>query len=288
MGFPGQALSKMHAFGIRPGAVLGDCGSQDFAASEMAEVNATLREHFGSQEDEPDAITPAASIFRKAGFDYTCFDVDYRDGTEYIDFHSFAFPRSTYDRFDVTFNSGTSEHLIAPHGLMFFMHQATKVGGLMWHMVPVFGYGNHGLNNLTPKFWHQLAVYNGYEIVHAEIIAVDESKIDPNNFFGEHLAFFKGLKGIAGHSAMAFVVFRKVIDRCFIPPFDIDDPSPSPRTEKLMRDALEPFVSARSLTHQEINRAMDSLFGRVPPIILNYRPPRFVDKLLTKLRVRSA
>lgn len=262
MGFPAEALAKMHALGIRPGALLGDCGSQDFAATEMPRVNAALVSHFGVAGDEPEVITPAAVIFKKAGFDYKCFDVDYRDGTEYTDFHSFAFDRSLYGRFDVTFNSGTSEHLIAPHGLMFFMHHATKVGGLMWHMVPVFGYGNHGLNNLTPKFWHQLAAYNGYEIVHAEILRSDEGQIDPSNFYGEHLNFFDGLKGMLGHSAMAFVVFRKIIDRCFIPPFDIDDPSPSLQTEKLMRDALEPFVLADSLTYEEVSRGMDSLFGR--------------------------
>ncbi|MCW4114133.1 hypothetical protein NPA31_004030 [Aurantimonas sp. MSK8Z-1] len=256
--------SSASAWRPAPGARLGDCGSQDFAASQMGQINASLRDEYQSTA-RFDGITPAAEVLRAAGFDYTCFDVDYREDTVYVDFHAFEFPRALYGTFDVTFNSGTSEHLIAPHGLMCFAHQVTKVGGLIWHAVPIFGYENHGLNNLTPKFWHQLAAYNGYEIVHAEIVPTDKSLHDPNNFFGSHLSFIKGLESYDAPSALIFIVFRKVIDRCFIPPFDIVDPSPSPRTEKLMRDALEPFVAAGSLTHEEVGHAMDSLFARTQP-----------------------
>lgn len=183
----------------------------------------------------------------------------------YLDFHRFKFPTEFYGKFDVTLNGGTSEHLIAPHGLMFFMHQATKVGGLMLHNVPVFGMANHGLNNLTPKFWHQLAVYNGYEIVSARIDPIDRQKIDPDNFYGEHLSYFRNLKEFDAPSAMMNVVFRKVHELCFIPPFDIVDPRPSPRTERLIRDALEPFIIADSLTFADVDHAMNSLFGRPAP-----------------------
>ncbi len=182
MGFSSKILPELYGCGAAKGAEIGDCGSQDFAASQMPEVNNLLHSLYGAEPFVVDNVTPAADVFRRAGYRYTCFDVDYREGTIYLDFHRFKFPRESYDKFDVTLNGGTSEHLIAPHGLMFFMHQATKVGGLMIHQVPVFGMGNHGLNNLTPKFWHQLAIYNGYEIVSAQIDPIDPKYIDSNNF----------------------------------------------------------------------------------------------------------
>lgn len=263
VGFLSQVLSDLNEIGIRPGAAIGDCGSQDFGAGEMPAVNHLLSTIYKRDPLPLSMITSAAEVFVRAGFNYTCFDVDNRSGTVYLDFHSFRFQREYYNKFDITFNSGTSEHLIAPHGLMFFMHHATRVGGLMWHMVPVFGYANHGLNNLTPKFWHQLATYNGYEIVSAEIELSKHEEMNPNNFYGDHLSFIDNITSIVTPSALMKIVFRKIIDRCFIPPFDVDDPSPSPQTEKLMRDALQPFVDAGSLTYVEINSAMNSLFGRV-------------------------
>ena len=262
MGFSSHILLELNQRGVATGAEVGDCGSQDFAASEIVQVNKFLHSLHGAEPFAVDKITPAADVFRRAGYRYTCFDVDYREGTIYLDFHRFKFPREFYGKFDVTLNGGTSEHLIAPHGLMFFMHQATKVGGLMFHQVPVFGMGNHGLNNLTPKFWHQLATYNGYEIVSAQVDSINPKDIDSNNFYGEHLSYFRNLKEFDAPSAMMSVIFRKVHARCFIPPFDIVDPQPSPRTERLMRDALEPFVTAESLTGADVDHAMNSLFGR--------------------------
>jgi hypothetical protein len=262
MGFPYKILLELYNCGVAKGADIGDCGSQDFAASQIAEVNNLLHSLHNAESFPVNEIVRAADVFRRAGYRYSCFDVDYREGTIYLDFHRFRFPRELYGKFDVTLNGGTSEHLVAPHGLFFFMHQATKVGGLMFHQVPVFGWGNHGFNNLTPKFWHQLATYNGYEIVSAQVDPVNPEHIDPNNFYGEHLSYIRNLKEFDTSSAIINLVFRKVHARCFIPPFDIDDPRPSPRTERLMRDALEPFVAAESLSNADIDHAMNSLFGR--------------------------
>jgi hypothetical protein len=262
MGYSSAIIPELKQLGIEKGSEIGDCGSQDFGAAQMTVVNQGLISIYGADPLPENQITPARLVFERMGLKYTCFDVDYRDKTIYLDFHSFRFPRNVYSQFDATFNGGTSEHLIAPHGLFFFMHQATKTGGLMWHSVPVFGWANHGLNNLTPKFWHQLATYNRYEIVKAAIVPTDISQADPGNFYGDHLSFFEGLKEFKTPSAVVHVVFRKKYPYCFIPPFDIVDAAPSPRTERLMRDALQPFVDASSLAIQDVDDAMDWHYGR--------------------------
>jgi hypothetical protein len=262
MGFPGQLIADLKQLGIWRGAEIGDCGSQDFAASQMSTVNQYLRSAYGTEPFPLNQITSARSVFERIGMKYTAFDVDGREGTVYLDFHSLRFPRDLYGRFDATFNGGTSEHLIAAHGLFFFMHQATQVGGIMWHQVPLFGWGNHGLNTHTPKFWHQLAAYNRYEVIKAAVIPVDLSTIDPNNFYGDHLSYFEGLKEFETPSALIEVVFRKKFSHCFLPPFDIDDPTQSPRTERLMRGALQPFVDAGSVAESSVDEAMAWHFAR--------------------------
>lgn len=261
MGYAAEIVWELRELGLKPGSVVGDCGSQDFAASQTPWINQALKDIYGAAPYPEGIITPARDVFERIGLDYTCFDVDYRKGTIYVDFHRLKFSPTLYNHFDATFNAGTSEHLLAPHGLFFFMHQTTKVGGLMWHSVPVFGWGNHGLNNMTPKFWHQLRTYNDYEIVKAKIVPTDTTGVDPGNWYGEHLSFFEGLKEFPTTSATVHIVFRKRHPYCFIPPFDVVDAHQARRTEKLMRDALEPFVNAGSLTAFDVDEAMAWRFG---------------------------
>lgn len=265
MGYPADIIYQLHKFGVAPGSSLGDCGSQDFAESQISHVNRFSSELFGLDERLPMAVTTARDVFNRLGFSYTCFDVDHRDGTEYLDFHSLRFPRERYNSFDMTLDGGTIEHLNSPIGLLFFMHQATKVGGLMWHIAPAFGWGNHGLNNLTPKYWLMLAAYNNYEIVDAEIIPTTFHNMPPGNEYGDHLSFVRGLETFRQSSAMMRIIFRKRVDNCFLPPFDIDNPTPSPKTERLLRDSLGPLRAAGSVTAEEIEKAIAWHFGRPAP-----------------------
>ncbi|MBP6917371.1 MAG: hypothetical protein KBB94_00450 [Legionellaceae bacterium] len=262
MGHRSIMIHEMHALGLQPGMVIADCGSQDFAASQIPWANEFLQKLYHVSPINRSEMISAKEIFEHIGFDYTSFDVDRRENTTYLDYQSYCFPRELYGHFDAMFNAGTSEHLIAPITQLFFMHQATKVGGLMWHDVPMFGYGNHGLNNLTPKFWMMLAVYNDYEIVQARLTDVDVESQDPHNFFHEHLSPIEGLREWPYKSAVINIVFRKKHDFCFIPPFDIDDPSPSPHTERIMRAALSPFQKMSSITADEIDTAMVWRFGK--------------------------
>ena len=262
MGHRNAVIHEMHALGLKPGMVIADCGSQDFAASQISWANEFMQKLYHVTPFPKSDMVSAREIFEHIGFDYTCFDVDGRENTTYLDYQSHRFPRELYGHYDAVLNAGTSEHLVSPITQLFFMHQATKVGGLMWHDVPMFGYGNHGLNSLTPKFWMLLAVYNDYEIVQARLNDVDVESNDQHNFFHEHLSPIEGLREWPYKSAVINIVFRKKHDFCFIPPFDIDDPSPSPHTERIMRAALSPFEKMGSITADEIDTAMVWRFGK--------------------------
>jgi len=262
MGYKSTVTEELQKLGITRGAKLCDCGSQDFAPAQVPALNRTLSKCYDLPPFPEDIPLPASKVFKALGMNYTCVDVDHREGTRYVDFHSCQFPRDMYDQFDVTLNAGTSEHLLNPLGLMVYMHQVTRVGGLMWHNVPVFGLANHGMNNLTPKFWHQIITYNRYEVVRAEIEPVDEQTFPPANFYGEHLQAFEGLESHPQSSALIKVILRKTQPYCFIPAFDVVDPTPGPRTEQLMRDALLPYVALGSLSQKEVDLAMDWHHGR--------------------------
>jgi hypothetical protein len=265
MGHTSQVILELKNMGLGPGSRICDCGSQDFAASQMPYVNEILKTHYGLEPFPEDRITPARDVFLRIGYDYTCVDVDRRDGTVYVDFHSGRFPRDLYGTFDVTMNAGTSEHLVTPLSLMVFMHQTTKAGGIMWHQVPVFGWANHGLNNLTPKFWHQLAAYNRYQILEGRIIPTETSPAVMGNFYGEHLNWISNLRDHEQNSALIQVSYRKPHDYCFLPPFDLEVNPDDQSAELLFRGALAPFVDAGSLTTAEVDASIAVHFGRPPP-----------------------
>ncbi len=262
MGYPSYILHDLHILKVKPGLVIGDCGSQDFAASQIPTLNELLKRYFDKEPINKDCMLTAREVFEHIGYNYTCFDVDNRPETKYLNYQSLCFPRKYYGHFDIMMNAGTSEHLVAPISQLFFMHQATKPGGLMYHSVPMFGWGNHGLNNLTPKFWVLLALYNDYEIVDARLSKTHSESMDRGNFFNEYLACIKGLKEYPIDSAEITIVFRKKHNFCFIPPFDVDDPSPSENTERIIRDTLLPFEKMGSITAQEIQEAMNWRHGR--------------------------
>jgi len=113
------------------------------------------------------AIVTAREVFTAAGFDYSCCDVDQRPGTEYIDFNTMSFDSVQYGEFDLVMNAGTTEHLSNPVPAFFLMHSLCRTGGLLFHEVPLSGWFNHGLINLTPKFWHTLTWANSYEVLTA-------------------------------------------------------------------------------------------------------------------------
>ncbi len=199
------------------------------------------------------AVITARDVFAAAGFEYICCDVDQRPGTVYIDFNDLAFDRALYNKFDLVMNAGTTEHLSNPVAAFFLMHQLCRRGGLLFNEVPFSGWTNHGLNNLTAKFWHSLRWMNSYRVLSATIKYIPEAHPDDGNFGGEHLAFIQDLDEAAKVSSSIEIIFQKTLDRGFIPPYDAVCPTDDDGTavEALVRGSLRPFVAGGALTEAE-------------------------------------
>jgi len=66
-------------------------------------------------------------------------------------------------KFDITINSGTTEHVFNQAQVFKTIHDYTVLNGLMIHAVPTSGWHDHGLFSYTPRFFKSLAEANGYE-----------------------------------------------------------------------------------------------------------------------------
>jgi len=237
-----------------------DLGSQDvtiFDGADAQNLQGFIKE-FGGPPDALSAklagpfpiIIPAAEIFSAAGFVYRCCDVDRRAGTVYVDFNTLAFDQSLYGQFDIVMNAGTTEHLPNPLAAFFLMHYLCRKDGLLYNEVPLSGWFNHGLNNLTPKFWHTLRWMNSYKVMCAIIKPVDVVPVNDGNFGGKHLDFIGKLSELEQRSASIQIIFQKVEDRGFVPPFDavLPEGGDGKVVADLVWGSLSPFVTLGSLS----------------------------------------
>jgi hypothetical protein len=58
------------------------------------------------------------------------------------------------------------------------MHDAIKIGGVIYHQLPASGYLDHGYYCYTPLFFREMAAANGYEVMDMCVTAAGESRID--------------------------------------------------------------------------------------------------------------
>ena len=66
---------------------------------------------------------------------------------------------------DIAINTGTCEHVFNQGQVWKTIHDAVKVGGLMVHAMPLWGWLDHGFYNYQPTFIKDIAAENAYEIL---------------------------------------------------------------------------------------------------------------------------
>jgi hypothetical protein len=249
-----------------------DFGSQDLKIFSRDDLS-TLQSFVGSlggprnyldktREEQFPLLLTAIDVFTAAGFQYTCCDVDQRPGTVYVDYNTLKFDRSLYGKFDIVANVGTTEHLPNPVAALFLMHWMCRTGGILFNEVPLSGWTNHGLNNLTAKFWHTLRWMNSYEVLSAKIKYSDLGA-DNENVTGPHLDFIENLRRAGENSATIEIVFRKTSDRGFVVPYDAVLPQGDggKAIAKLVMGSLGPFVKCGALTHKQAVETTDAFLA---------------------------
>jgi hypothetical protein len=109
-------------------------------------------------------------ILSRAGFEYVAYDIFEGYRTTIFDLNNGAVPAAQRGSFDLVLNCGTTEHVFNQYNVFNVMHDAVRVGGLMYHTVPMTGYLRHGYFTYTPMLFCDLARANGYEIVKMNFI----------------------------------------------------------------------------------------------------------------------
>jgi hypothetical protein len=99
------------------------------------------------------------------GFTYKALDIFEAENTIQFDLNIHAPGDELRARFDLVTNFGTTEHIINQFQAMKSMHEMAKVGGLIWHELPLAGYHMHGYFSYNPLLFQHLAAANGYEVV---------------------------------------------------------------------------------------------------------------------------
>jgi SAM-dependent methyltransferase len=104
----------------------------------------------------------------KIGIDYRALDIMQGTSVLLFDLNRNTLPDAFLEKFDLVLNSGTTEHVLNQFNAFKVIHDATKPGGEMLHILPLAGHTDHGYVHYTSRFFFDLAGYNDYEILEVE------------------------------------------------------------------------------------------------------------------------
>lgn len=164
----------------------------------------------------------AALYYNCLGFSrYAAIDINDRYGSLVMDLNEDL--REVYgftETFDLVTNNGTGEHIFDQAQVLRNMHNLTKTGGIMLHVMPMLNFVNHGFYCFQPCLYYALSLANEYQLLglglaHREGIGV-MADLEPKS---ECLSPFLleesrvGLKEFLGDAEFATAPQKKLIKR---------------------------------------------------------------------------
>lgn len=186
MGITFEAVDRMQRLGLfkGPGTSVLDIGSSNLFSATTAEIlrfisssGITYTSELAKRAERLSMDSPydpagassnksfVGELFEMAGFKYNAIDIADGYRTTILDLNHQPAPRDFVKAFDVVLNFGTTEHVLNQYNAMKLIHDATKVGGHIVHLLPCSGHFDHGFFTYTPRCFFTLASYNEYEIV---------------------------------------------------------------------------------------------------------------------------
>lgn len=104
-------------------------------------------------------------LLQRAGMLYKAYDIFPGYQTQVFDLNLQSIPREEIGSYDVVFNFGTTEHVLGQYNAFKVIHDAVRVGGVIYHELPMTGHLNHGFFNYNPVMLLSIAEANRYEIL---------------------------------------------------------------------------------------------------------------------------
>jgi hypothetical protein len=133
--------------------------------------------HFSSPRPG-ERTTFFSEICDLTNIEYNSFDVCPGLKTELLDLNYDLLPDKYTNYYDVVLNFGTTEHVFNQWNSFKIMHEAVKVGGIVYHQLPSTGYLDHGYFCYTPIFFRDIAKANGYEILEMFLTPAGENLLN--------------------------------------------------------------------------------------------------------------
>jgi hypothetical protein len=133
-------------------------------ADEVLDKDAKRLEYFSTPRPE-ERTTLFSEIADLTNIEYHAFDVCPAPKTELLDLNFDSLPDRHREHYDVVLNFGTTEHIFNQWNCFTVIHDATKVGGIIYCVLPATGYLDHGYFCYTPLFFKDMARANEYDVV---------------------------------------------------------------------------------------------------------------------------
>ncbi|AMK75097.1 MULTISPECIES: hypothetical protein [Methylomonas] len=195
---------------LRGGSVI-EIGAQDVCV--VPDVISRILQEYAIPCSEK-SITNAKDLYSLLGYaDYQCIDASGIQDALLMDLNNdirefYGF----FQEYDLVTNLGTAEHCFNQFSVFKNLHDLCKLGGLMVHALPAQGNVNHGFYNYHPRFFLDLAVANGYDIVDLSFTVDYRSRLIKYS----RAEFEKW----DSHDLLFYAVFRKINNDYFSTPFD--------------------------------------------------------------------
>jgi len=106
-------------------------------------------------------------FWHECGKSYISLDVVGKRDFCFFDLNFDDVPLEWKGKFDLVCNAGTTEHILNQYSGFKTIHDLTRVGGYMYHALPLSGFHNHGLVNYNMKFFYTLTKANKYKWIDA-------------------------------------------------------------------------------------------------------------------------
>ncbi len=178
-----------------------------------------ISDHFNNGTPDQKNMT----LFRLAELYYeVLFDIEKHHA---IDLHGTAksvkndlnLPLKIKEKYDLSINFGTGEHVFNQY--MFFknLHDVTENGGFMLHSMPNQGCYDHGFFNYHPTFLFDLAHFNNYKVVsvvYADLVKKPSVMVNINRAVYVQMA----VEGKLSPYSALFACLQKTNDNEFIIP----------------------------------------------------------------------
>lgn len=184
MGISFAAISRMEQLGLLgPGCSILDIGSSNLYSAGVSQLEGFVSKyapHLTGHHDFAERLAAGSAydpvkggangafvgeLFERVGMNYVSFDIADGYKTVILDLNRAQLPPRLHAKFDLVLNFGTTEHILNQFNCFQVMHDATKVGGHIYHSLPAIGYVDHGYITYTGRFFFDIAGYNEYEIV---------------------------------------------------------------------------------------------------------------------------